>query len=516
MSSYDETPYTSNPFAFSTPAHCYTIARLFGLNPQEFATARVLELGCASGGNIIPLAYRFPDAFFVGVDLSKVQIMDGQQQVETLNLSNVDLRHASIMDLDSSIGTFDYVICHGVFSWVEAEVQERIVGLCDELLTETGIAYVSYNTFPGWNFVRIIRDMMRFHVRDLGDVSTRATQARSILEFVLEGLQNDDGPYANFLRSEASALSQQEDYYLIHEHLEDQNNPVYFTEFMDLVYRHNMQYLGDANVSTMYVGNLPPETGNRLAELTDIVQTEQYMDFIHNRRFRSSLLCRKSQQIQRDLNPADLDSFYLSTALQVPEDFALAELSGSASLRFSIEQTHLDIDHPLSKQAIYKLIQQHGKPIPFNALCEQLGSELDIDYAEVSEHLLHHLNLMRLLLGGVIEIHAQGIDEPASVSACPTVSAFARLQAVASTRVTTLRHQSVVLSEVERILLEHLDGEHSHADLVDVMIGHVNRGELDVRSKVPENSADIDINEEFEKLIPELLSRFLYVGLLEA
>ncbi|MCZ6659301.1 MAG: class I SAM-dependent methyltransferase [Gammaproteobacteria bacterium] len=516
MSSYDEIPYTSNPFFSSTPAHCYTLARLFRLTPRHFATAKVLELGCASGGNIIPLAYRFPQASFVGIDLSNVQVQAGQQQVDALNLDNISLRHQSILELDRSEGLFDYIICHGVFSWVDARVQDKILALCDELLSETGVAYVSYNTFPGWNFVRVIRDMMRFHVRGLTDPKNKAAQARSILEFVLVGLRDDDEPYANFLRSEARNLAQQEDYYLLHEQLEDENNPVYFTEFMDLVYRHNLQYLGDANLSTMFVGNLPPETGKHLAELTDIVQTEQYMDFIHNRRFRSSVLCRKGQQIQRDLNASDLSTFYLSTRLKAPADFGVERLSDASMQRFSIEHTHLDVDHPVSKHAIYQLIEQHGKPIHFDDLSKRLGEHLDLPTDQVSEHLLHDLHLLRLVLGGVVDVHAEGSDEPATVSAYPRASAVARLQAASQAHVTTLRHQSVPLSDAERILLRYLDGAHTQADLVGLVIGHIDGGDLQIHSQNPENGPNLDINREIERLIPELLDRFRHIGLLEA
>src|ERR1700754_323283 len=65
---YDALPYPAMPITYTQPSHLAALAMLFGLSPANAEHARVLELGCASGGNIIPLASRFPNAHFVGID----------------------------------------------------------------------------------------------------------------------------------------------------------------------------------------------------------------------------------------------------------------------------------------------------------------------------------------------------------------------------------------------------------------------------------------------------------------
>jgi len=67
--SYDEVPYESQSFPQSHPNRLATLGRLFGLSPAPVAQCRVLELGCASGGNLIPMAYHLPESEFVGLDL---------------------------------------------------------------------------------------------------------------------------------------------------------------------------------------------------------------------------------------------------------------------------------------------------------------------------------------------------------------------------------------------------------------------------------------------------------------
>ena len=127
---YDEVPYPSHPYPNSHPDHLATVATLLGLNPPASNRCRVLELGCASGGNLIPMALTSPDSRFVGVDLSREQIAEGQKTVEALGLTNIELRHLSILDLDDSFGSFDYIVCHGVYSWVPDNVQDRILAIC--------------------------------------------------------------------------------------------------------------------------------------------------------------------------------------------------------------------------------------------------------------------------------------------------------------------------------------------------------------------------------------------------
>src|SRR5262245_48330424 len=112
---YDVVPYGQLAFAQTHPDRLATVARIFGLVPPPVGTCRVLELGCASGANLIPMAFNLPGASFVGVDLSHVQVQSALATVEALGLRNIEIRHASILDVGLQWGQFDYIICHGVY-----------------------------------------------------------------------------------------------------------------------------------------------------------------------------------------------------------------------------------------------------------------------------------------------------------------------------------------------------------------------------------------------------------------
>ena len=132
----------------------YAKAKIYGLDPVAPNKARVLELGASCGGNIIPQAMYYPTATFTGIDLSGVQVEHGKEIIESIGLTNVTLLEKNIMDVDKSFGTFDYIIVHGIWSWVPDMVKDKILDICSENLSSRGIAYVSlqYCT-PGWKAV---------------------------------------------------------------------------------------------------------------------------------------------------------------------------------------------------------------------------------------------------------------------------------------------------------------------------------------------------------------------------
>lgn len=149
--SYDEIPYSDNCFPYTHPDHLATVATFHGLTPPPVRNCRVLELGCARGGNIIPMALGLPEGRFLGIDLSSRQIAEGRSIIEKLGLQNIDLQTLGITDIGENSGLFDYIVCHGVYSWVPDQVRDKILAICSENLAPSGVAYVSYNTYPGWH-----------------------------------------------------------------------------------------------------------------------------------------------------------------------------------------------------------------------------------------------------------------------------------------------------------------------------------------------------------------------------
>ena len=303
---YDTAPYESHAFPQSAPGHLAAIAYLFGLAPPEVATARVLEIGCASGGNLIPFAAEHPQAHVVGIDLSQVQIDEGRRRVQVLGLENLELLQGDIAQMDlATLGQFDYIVCHGVYSWVPDNVQDAILAAFRTLLVPEGVAYISYNVYPGWKAKEIVRDAMLMRSGGRETPEERVAYARGMITF-LEDVAPADSVLARALADYKVIAASSKDYYLLHEELETFNSPCYFLEMLERASDHRLAYLAEALTSIMF----PMNYGDKVAEplLKECghsqVLMEQYLDFVVNRPFRQTLLvhAERAQQIRYQLD----------------------------------------------------------------------------------------------------------------------------------------------------------------------------------------------------------------------
>jgi hypothetical protein len=105
------------------------------------------------------------------------------------------------------------------------------------------------------------------------------------------------------LREELDTIKEAPDAYLFHEHLEDINEAFYFHQFADAAKRYGLEYLAEADIGDMLVSNFPPKIAETLRRVaTDIVQMEQYIDFVRNRMFRQTLLVHQGATLRRNLD----------------------------------------------------------------------------------------------------------------------------------------------------------------------------------------------------------------------
>lgn len=467
---YDAIPYDSHPFPQSHPDRLAAIARLFGLVTPAVETCRVLELGCSTGGNLIAMAQKFPAGRFVGLDLSSRQIASGWQAIDALGLRNVELRQMDITDLPESLGEFDYIVCHGVYSWVPPLVQEKILSTCKRHLAGNGVAYISYNTFPGWHIRGIVRDMMMYRGTHFSDDATRLAQAKSLVEFVAMSAHGSEDPYRKLLQDELGVLSRSDDYYLHHDHLEENNHPVYFHEFARRLGVNGLQYLGEAEFYTMVSTNFAPEIAAKLQELGahDIVQMEQYMDFVRCRYFRQTLVCHGAVRLNRQLSPGMVRGFQLATPAtpEAPEDSAAPD----AQQTFRTPGGRgITCRSPLTKEALRRLRESWPASISFTELSGRLPDSIGKDDALATE-------MLACIAAGVVEWRIAADPFTTVVAPRPQSSPIARRQAASGKAVTNLRGERVTLDELHRTVLRHLDGELDFAGLVETIDRFVSEG----------------------------------------
>ncbi len=455
---YDVVPYESFPFPDTHPDRLASLAHLFGLSPPGLANCRVLELGCASGGNLIPMALTMPGAEFVGVDLSSVQVAQGVQAIEALGLGNIRLLARSITEVDESFGQFDYILTHGVYSWVANDVQEKILDICARQLADNGIAFVSYNTLPGWRMRGVVRDAMRFHAMQFDDPALRVAQARGIVDFLAQWVSADNA-YGMLLKSELDGLRHAADYYILHEHLEDINEPIYFHEFVERAGRHGLQYLAEADVSTMLASNFPQGVFETLVRIApDVIRQEQFMDFLRNRTFRQTLLVRQEQSVVRTLTPERVRALWVSANLQ--------PLAADAEIRAQDEAVFqgpnggmVSSSNAVTKSAIAILAQCWPGRLAFADLLRRAAAGPAGSGPAAGVEAILASDLLQCHLSGIVELHAAPAAFVSAAGERPLASPLARAQAAKGSRqVTNLRHEMVALEDSLAGFLQLLDG----------------------------------------------------------
>jgi len=319
---YSELLYKSNPFNYTVPALLEANGKLYGLTPKDSRKARVLELGSSFGGNIITQALYNPEAEYVGIDLTAEQVRKGNEIIEKIGLTNIKLIEKNILDVNEDFGKFDYIIVHGVFSWVPENVKDKIIKICNENLNEEGIAYISYNTYPGWKEPDKIREMMIYANKyfpeiSLGDKNQRGKAFISIVAEQMKLYEDIVEKKGDFIK-QIEELLEMQDYYVAHEYLESFNHPLYLNEFVDLIKKENLQYVSDVALRLSIISTYNKDTVNKLQQLSqgDHVIKEQCLDFILDTKFRRSLICKNSQSGKLNFSESFpneiLDSFILS------------------------------------------------------------------------------------------------------------------------------------------------------------------------------------------------------------
>ncbi len=474
--SYDAMPYPSLPNRHSHPCHLGAIGRLFDLPCKSPQNCRVLELGCAAGGNLLPLAVDYPESEFVGIDRSARQVAEGQEAIAALALDNLAIQHQDILDISEELGKFDYVICHGVFSWVPRQVQQRILELCRRLLAEHGVAYISYNTYPGWHLRAIVRDMMQYHARTQTEPVEQVVQARALLDFLVNHAADNQDAYRQILSQEAAVLNARADSYLFHEHLEDINEPLYFHQFLSRARQTGLEYVGDTDFSTMLPDSFGSEVTTLLKSVALEVQ-EQYMDFLRNRMFRSSLLCHSERILDRRVQPARL--FALDVSLQAPAQPVLPiDLPQGELLEFQFGADRIRVQAPITQAALLELSHAHPEPIRCEQLWQAAQNRIAGQEAPDRSRRVLAEDLLLLFARRIVRLSLDAARCASKPDGTPVASPLARWQTTRGSVVTNRRHVSIQLSETSRRVLGLLDGRHDLTSLTNHLVTQLARGEL--------------------------------------
>jgi methyltransferase-like protein len=381
---------------------------------------------------------------------------------------------------------------------VPQDVRDKLLQVCRANLAPNGIAYISYNVYPGWHMLNSLRDLMLYHTRGLTDPLERVTQARTVLQFMAESVPADSmgratllNAFSKFLLQETERIGPKSDSFLLHDELEEFNQPIYFHEFMAHAERHGLQFVSELDFrSALPTFDPKGVVDSLLKTVRSVVELEQYLDFLRNRTFRQTLLCHAGLPVNRTIKPESLRPFHLASRA-VP-DAEKPELQTRTVEKFkTLDGATLSIDHPVSKAAMIHLALNWPRTVPFAELLPAAEARLKAlngshppepppPGAPSDEYVLS-TNLLKAFVysENLVEAHIYPPAFVVEVSERPVASPWARQLAPTDLKVTNLRHERVELDPLNQYILPFLDGSRTFDELLELLLaGPVASGKL--------------------------------------
>lgn len=458
---YAEVTYPGGAFAQTHPARHAAIARLFGVPAPDVATARILEIGCAQGYNLLPLAAQLPGAHFVGIDFSAHELDRGRELADTAGLRNIEFVCADLRTFAPPPGSFDYVIAHGVLSWIPDDAKNALFALCARALSPHGVAYVSYNTYPGWKQREAVRELMLMHLGSIDDPVDRLKVARRVLDSLEKTLAGRPEPHAALIREIVASMQRKHAGHFYHDDLDGVNDPCYFLQFAAWAAEHGLAYLAEAEWETMFPDLLPASARAGLSEFAgDRLRLEQQLDFLRNRTFRCSLLTHARAPLLPHPDPAALRDCCFGASLRPP--VGLPSLAAGTPVRFGADTPRsFQTDDSIAKALFTVLASAWPQRVGFadllastRRLLEQVRMPIP---GELERPFLSRLldACARKLVDFLADVSFTCTSSP---SASPHAHLLTRLMAAQGLPVVNLWHESQPLNDAERALLATLDG----------------------------------------------------------
>ena len=504
---YNKVLYPTAVHSQTHPSRLATRAILHGMDPTSVEQCRMLELGCNDGLNLISLATALPGSQFIGYDLASIPVESGKKQIAEIGLSNVQIEARDIMELPEDIGKFDYIVAHGLYSWVPEPVRNKILELCRSHLTENGVAYISYNAYPGNHMRDLVRGIMQFHTQKFENIEEKIAQSRAIVKFLSESRHHENDSYQALLKDELKRITKYMDYGFYHDDLSPINQPFYFHEFVRAAEGHGLQFLAETRRYSLSPEKYTPDAIDLLENLKggDRIAQEQYYDFLTGMSFRQTLVCHNEISVAPQPQPPLLQKVFISGPITADhEDLNLND--NTAGGFTGLNKASIETNDPLTKNACMLIGTAWPRQIAFMELLKQAQQQAGLEAGNKTAFIEHAERLSSFLLEtysiGFVEFHSHETPFATDISERPQVSALVLNQIKAGPDITSLKHENMqIKGDLAQKLIALLDGTRDRNELADALLDSL--GETSIATAL--NSAATDSPEALkEKLLEEL------------
>jgi len=290
--------YTAHYYKELDPDFLNICAVMAGVTPIETSEPfSYCELGCGHGLTVLTLATRYPNGTFYAVDYNPSHIAQARAIAKEIGLENIQFFEKSFQEMvedDSLLPEVDFMVFHGVYTWVNDENRANIVTLCQRHVISGGLVYNSYNAKSGWLYSEPIQKLIWGLSKEFTGSSIE--KMKKITQ-TLESLQEIDSGYFKSnsaeIKKRIDKIKTSNSNYIVHEYLHDSWKAFYFPEVCEDMERAKLTYLCIANPAEVYSDALlPTSLQERLKDINEHKNRELLRDLTLNRTFRRDIYSR--------------------------------------------------------------------------------------------------------------------------------------------------------------------------------------------------------------------------------
>ena len=435
MSDYATVTYPDYVHAATDPNRMGAIARCHGIQAPGPGTARVLEIGCGPGGNLLSLASIHPGATLVGIDLEPRHVAAAQRVATAAGLENISLISGDLNELQPPPASFDYIIAHGIYSWVSPKTRRSVLRLCRRCLSPDGVAFLSFNANPGWRQKSLLRDIARQVAQPSCTPAELLDRTDAWLKQLCHRVPQSTA-YGMALRESQDLIRKVRDpEHFFHEHLEATNDAFGFGDFCRQVAEQELRCFAEATLSDITAGDLQyePDPGEWPA-------VQERLDYLTARTFHRCLLSHENKAIQRPWGLRTGLRLALTKPLILPTnllELPTIYLADARNRRAAVSTAHVK-ELLLHLQKIY--------PGDYHVEATVLGN------SEAATEV------RRLLEIGILEVVLETRPVASRATPRPKASSLTRYRAGLRRTVSNFRHEPVELDATAAALLTRCDG----------------------------------------------------------
>ena len=315
--------YTTKFNREMTPAWLAAACILVGQRPPDLMQPfRLADLGCGNGLTDLVIAAAHPEAEIWGFDFNPAHIEWARNLAAAAGLSNVHFIEASFAELATgaaaALPSFDFMVSHGVLSWITQENRRFLIDLLRRHLRPGGLVYMSYNVSIGWPGMGPVRLLMQM----LAETNPRRSDlaAPGILDFIDKMHAAKARFFAVYpgFTDRLADMRRQDPRYIAHEFLNRNWTPLMFAESASDMEDAKCQYIGSATLTENFDAiSVPPDMHPIVSAAASVVLRETLRDFATAQDFRRDLYRRGAAPLSPVEHRAVLDA--LSISALVPE-----------------------------------------------------------------------------------------------------------------------------------------------------------------------------------------------------